>query len=273
MEQCQEICLNDPKNCRGYTHMPVGLNGHCYKFKELTGMRACETCSSGTSPQILDDSACTFNKEIKIGEESAKTVAECWKMCFETTGCLAFTYHNASSQYQNVCDLFSQQCSKAFPCEDCMSGQVNRLAAPVQCYEYGILDEETRNVWFQIDSEMHTFYWDEFYSYRQSLRWSGDGYYRMVRPAGEMLLEGDPVNDFGAPNACGSLNPGFLLKGSHPTAVGQEIDSVVYFNGVNFTSTITITKCPDDFYVYHLSGLGRLAFSRYCGDLLPYWEK
>ena len=268
VEQCQKICLDDPENCRGYTHMQVGLNGYCYKFKELTGMHACETCSSGTTPQILDGSACTFNKEIKLGEASAKSVDECWKICFETTDCLAFTYHNASSQHQNVCELFSQQCTKASPCEDCMSGHVNRLAAPVQCYEYGILDEETRNVYYGIDySSNDACYWDALSSYQQSLRWSGDGYYRMVLPAGEMLLEGDP----GKKEICGTVFPGYLLEGSHPTNVGQEVDSIVYFSQnhyENYTRDITITRCPDNFYVYYLRELARQSFKRYCSDLL-----
>ena len=186
---CKELCLDDPENCLGYTHMTVGLIGYCYKFAELSGMRACETCSSGTSPQILEGSACTFNKEIKLGEESVKTVEECWQICYNTTDCLSFTYHNASSKHQNVCDLFSKQCTNASPCKDCLSGHVNRLAAPAQCYEYYIMDEETRNSRTFYSYEHNVFFGDVLDDERTSPRWVGPNYYRMMGPAGTRIPE------------------------------------------------------------------------------------
>ena len=83
--ECKDHCLNNSVNCRGYTHTTNGVEGFCYLFKELTGMRECSTCSSGTTPEYFDG-ACPFNTEDELGEENTDSVQACWQKCFDTTG-------------------------------------------------------------------------------------------------------------------------------------------------------------------------------------------
>ena len=259
VEECKELCLNDPVNCRGYTHTTNGVAGFCYKFKQLTGMHACDTCSSGTTPEYMEG-ACPFEVEDELGEESAESAEICWQKCFNTPGCSSFTWYNASTPFRNICFLFSA-CNELFPCIGCQSGRVNCIATP-QCFEYNILDEETRNNKF-VGKTDNIDYGDYSNNAYQSPRWLGPGYYRMMLPAGLVIPEHDPACDY-----CGTDYGGYLLEGSHPETVGLETESVVKFSGLSssYNRDIIITKCPGDYYVYFLTSTSYHDL-RYCASL------
>ena len=262
VEECKELCLNDPVNCRGYTHTTNGVAGFCYKFKQLTGMHACDTCSSGTTPEYMEG-ACPFEVEDELGEESAESAENCWKKCFDTPGCNSFTWYNSSTPFRNICFLFSA-CDQLYPCIGCQSGRVNCIATP-QCFEYSILDEETRNNGLE-SSDDDIYYGDYNYGgIHQSPMWKGPGYYRMMLPAGLVIPEQEPPHDY-----CGTDFPGSLLEDSHPDTIGLETESVVWFNGgdSSYYRDITITKCPGEYYVYFLPETFYGAnYFRYCASL------
>jgi len=254
VEECKELCLNDSDNCRGYTHTTNEVVGYCYKFKELTGMRECSTCSSGTTPEFFEG-VCPFNPEDELGEEIAESAEVCWQKCFDTTGCTSFTWYDSSTPFENICFLFSK-CDDLKVCSGCQSGRVNCINTP-QCFQYSILDEETRNV--IVHSEMY--YYDISSYYYQSPRWMGNAFYRLLPPAGTVIPEKDP----GVSN-CGTNEGGYLQSGSHPVVVGTEVEATVSFAGRPETVSITITKCPGSYFVYKLpeaKSYGPLG--RYCG--------
>ena len=94
-------------------------------------------------------------------------------------------------------------------------------------------------------------------------QWKGDGYYRLMEPAGIKLAEYAPGKYH-----CGTLYPGWL-NGSHPERSGEEVERTVCVDADKGNErdcwrkqSITVTNCKG-YYVYFLPDFD---FSgRYCG--------
>ena len=248
VEECKAHCLSNPVYCRGYTHTTNGVKGFCYLYRELIGMQECSTCSSGTTPEYFEG-ACRFNNEDEIGAENTESAELCWQKCFETEGCSAYTWYDTTT----ACFLFSK-CEDVEQCSGCHSGKVTCVSIP-QCFNYKVLKEESRSIY--TETTYPNYHYDFKSADHSSPAWDGEGYYRMVPPAGTVIPETVPSS-----NRCSTPYPGYLASGSHPDSVGQEVDSAVYLNGRSGVSVnITITKCPGNYFIYYLPAI---ISGRYC---------
>ena len=252
---CKARCWEDLGKCQGYTFTSNGVVGSCYLFHELNGIHACETCSSGVTYEVVEG-ACTFDVDNELTEVKTDTVEECYQQCVGTPDCKAFTWYDASSPFRNICFLF-RSCDEVAICAGCQSGKINCLNN-WQCFEHSLLSEESRNHLVLTEGD-NIWFTDIALNSRRSPCWMGPGYYRMVPPAGTMISEVRPML-----NACGTDKGGYLDEGSHPEEEGVEVDRTVKFEGTSeYTSDITITKCPGGFFVYYLPDVpGNLV--RYC---------
>ena len=104
---------------------------------------------------------------------------------------------------------------------------------------------------------------EEGYSFT-SAQWKGEGYYRMMEPAGTQLSEYAP-----GWGHCGTGATGWL-NGSHPEMSGEEVDRKVCIDADRgnkrdcyFGRDIKITNCKG-YYVYFLPELD-FGYARYCG--------
>ena len=98
---------------------------------------------------------------------------------------------------------------------------------------------------------------------RTSAQWKGEGYYRLMEPAGTQIPEYAP----GKYN-CGSATTAWL-NGQHPDRFGEEVERTVCLDddrGNNYDCNrkidIKVTNCKG-YYVYFLPELDFIA--RYCG--------
>jgi len=254
VSDCRALCFDYLGNCRGYTFNTNGVVGTCYLFTELSGIHACETCSSGVTYEVVQG-ACSFNEDNELTEVFTNSAEECFHQCVDNPECQAFTWYDSSTPFKNVCFLF-RTCDDVAICAGCQSGRVDCIESP-QCYQHSLLSEESRhhNVLTQGDD---IWFSDVENDYRTSTCWMGPGYYRVVLPAGTMIAEGKP-----ALNACGTDRGGYLDAGSHPEEEGIEVDRTVKIVDVSSTYDITITKCPGGFYVYYLPNTTS-STHRYC---------
>ena len=92
--------------------------------------------------------------------------------------------------------------------------------------------------------------------------WKGDGWYRMMEPAGTKLPEQSPPNYH-----CGTYATGWL-DGSHPSQPGESVSRQVCLN--RFTNPclekwdVTVTNC-NGYFVYYLPKV-RDCPLRYCAE-------
>ena len=102
--------------------------------------------------------------------------------------------------------------------------------------------------------------------------WKGEGWYRMVKPAGTQFPEQHPP----PVNHCGTLAVGYLT-GSHPREVGQSVNRTVCFSWSHktkckfpcsstckFRSEITVINCGG-YFVYELPDTPSWCL-RYCAE-------
>ena len=98
-----------------------------------------------------------------------------------------------------------------------------------------------------------------------SAQWKGEGYYRLMKPAGVQLPEYAPGRYH-----CGTFYPGWL-NGKHPNRSGEEVERTVCVDtdrvneyDCRWNKSITVTNCKG-YYVYFLSELVGFGGGRYCG--------
>merc|ERR1719233_1691217 len=82
--------------------------------------------------------------------------------------------------------------------------------------------------------------------------WQGQGWYRIMEPAGTIITEQDPGK-----RHCGTTESGFIADGrGHPSQVGETVDRKICYNSPDAAcdepKTIQITHCGL-FYVYELT--------------------
>ena len=99
-----------------------------------------------------------------------------------------------------------------------------------------------------------------------SAQWKGEGYYRLLLPAGKQIPEYAPVDW-----RCGSALTGWL-NGTHPDQFGVEVNMTVCFDwdrgnkwDCRFKRDIRVTNCKG-YYVYFLPEL-TFQSARYCGAI------
>ena len=125
---------------------------------------------------------------------------------------------------------------------------------PSECSSYQILNDATRNHKSGSGGNCD--------SPGYSGEWNGEGWYRMMHPAGTKITEQPPPR-----NHCGTQATGWL-NGSHPSQPGESVSREVCFNYHNgkcqWKINITVTNCIGHF-VYHLPKTPNCAY-RYCAD-------
>ena len=121
--------------------------------------------------------------------------------------------------------------------------------------EDNMIKDDDGNWIFYVDREGHD---------RKSAQWKGEGYYRLMEPAGIQLPEYTPGSEHCGTGATGWLN------GSHPERSGEEVLRTVCFDGDRGNEhdcwekqTITVTNCKG-YYVYFLPDF-IYGEGRYCG--------
>ena len=130
-----------------------------------------------------------------------------------------------------------------------------------------ILDEEDRSVsndnarCWDDDGNKICYYDREGYDFT-SAQWKGEGYYRLMEPAGVQLPEYAPGRYH-----CGSGYTGWL-NGKHPDNFGEEVDMTVCIDDdrgnerdCRWKWNIKVTNCKG-YYVYFLPNTDG---ERYCG--------
>ena len=221
------MCKED-SSCHGYTWLVNEVVSFCYKFKKLDGIHACEGCSSGTVPENITG-ACEGSIDDVIDTATTETVKECFQFCHDTLGCNAYTWFNSSTPFANICFLYAS-CNEEIPCYGCVTGRINCISSP-QCFEYQILDEETRATSNYNCDCSNSCFRDQDGANFISVRWKGDGYYRFVEPSGTMMPESSP----GAYH-CWTIGSGWL-HGPHPEEEGLEVDMEACFDESGSNST------------------------------------
>ena len=121
-----------------------------------------------------------------------------------------------------------------------------------------ILNEEDRNV----NSERGNFC-DKNDAPSQSIDWQGEGWYRIMDPAGTKIPEGRVTSQ-----KCGTFSTGWL-NGTHPNQLGEQIEAQVCFDiGIpddglcRYEKSIQIINCGA-YYLYSLPDVS-ICESRYC---------
>ena len=252
LDQCQQMCRDDPI-CLAYTFSKASDNimTYCYLFRQLGEMIECDNCESGTVPAYLSaGKACEARTGDFLDGMKTQTAKECVNLCLERVGCAAFTWA------PSYCFLYSQ-CDDEMQCDSCVSGRVNRIPAP-QCFNYLVLNEDTRNDRFQGIGDRYgnpLYYYDRNAYPNPSPNWKGSGYYRMNLPAGLYIPESNPGGNF-----CGTKFKCYL-NGTHPEELFVE-------KNVNFgRQEGSVTNC-NGYYVYYLPDSASSS-CRYCATSEP----
>jgi hypothetical protein len=258
VELCSELCREDA-SCHGYTWLTNGVVSYCYKFKSLDGMHVCEGCSSGTFPENLTG-ACAGSVEDVLDSGATETFEDCEQFCHDTLGCNVYTWYDQSTPFSRSCFLY-ESCTEEIPCTGCSTGRINCISSP-QCFEYHILNEESRST-IKYEPESHTRFCDSYGNVDMSGMWKGKGFYRFMEPSGTMMPEVSPGFWH-----CGTAIPGWL-NNHHPEEVGLEVEMKACFDngsGCDYSTNITVTKC-NDYYVYHLVEVVNDNALRYCATM------
>ena len=125
---------------------------------------------------------------------------------------------------------------------------------PRQCFDYLTLDSEQRNEnhggGFYCDTTQKPGY--------QSVDWKGPGHYRILSPAGSGIATKTPGLDH-----CGAQRVFYISDDNNvipDMKSGDEVQVKVCFDfrglvPCTHPTTITVAKCPEDFFVYKLFDL------------------
>ena len=262
LTECREYCNTTPE-CKGFTWVQEQVVTWCYLFKELKDPQPCAGCHSQTWPETMN-ATCSASADDIIDEFNVDSFVECADLCFEFDGCVGYTWYDLSTPFPGFCFLYSS-CTEHVPCTGCSSGKVNCFSAP-QCYQYNILDEESRNL--INNNPDNTGYADDEGHVYTSGKWKGTGYYRFQEPAGIRMPSKSP-GDY----HCGTFKPGYINDPENnldEIEVGIETDAEACFDDYDgdciWKYNITVTKCPGDYFVYLLENTPGFHF-RYCASL------
>ena len=297
-EACLSSCYDDP-DCSGFTWQDDVVN-ICYKFQILEGQRTCHDCHSGTVPTIFSEEACNIDTSEPITFLTTNSSDSCYQACVGADGCVSYTWYNRLTTIPYYCFLYGK-CSDVIPCLGCSSGILNCIGqstttstnspttttttvttstttnspttqtttvttststVPLQCHEYKILDDPTRNehhgyeLYCDVDGRSYT-----------SPDWQGEAYYRVQAPAGDKIPTSSPGYEH-----CGTYASGWINDEDgaiDQMEEGQEISVRACFAGSSnpclWSNNITVTRCPGDFLVYHLVNTPSCRV-RYCAN-------
>ena len=266
-ETCSQLC-EDNSLCKGYTWRTDDIKSWCYMFKKLDDIHSCSGCHSGTFPEVVNG-ACSEGFEDIISEASTESAKKCADLCYQQSGCHAYTWYDKSTQFPNFCFMYSS-CDNEIPCTGCVSENFNCIHTP-QCYEYSILDESNRNIMVEISEDGDWGFADAVDLMYTSPRWHGGGYYRIMEPAGHVIPTRYPGRYH-----CGTANPGWINDENgvlDNLQVGQKEKVELTFctspdDNCYSNVDITVTRCPGDFLVYELWNLVS-GHERYCAAMYP----
>jgi len=264
--ECREMCLQD-SSCNGFTWYDE--EGHpypwtCHLFSNSTEEYECRDCMGGdrsecTCANIDEQCVVQADSNNLLNTLAVSSELECKNVCQELLDCEFYTWFGESNPLQTMCFLFSS-CDEVVACSGCSSGRPTcQPHTPQQCQQYWLLDDPTRNVEGGYEEE----YCDGFQDEYDSPDWKGQGWYRMIEPAGKQIPEETP----GAYH-CGTSATGWL-NGSHPQFTDATFKEMVCFDyGQGPTSicdrnvNVEITNCGD-FFVYLLPEVPS-CYLRYC---------
>ena len=112
------------------------------------------------------------------------------------------------------------------------------------CNDYKILNETERNHQFKTPSGSS---WcdDTGYTYKKSLQWHRDDWYKFLPPARTRIAEEAPGTFY-----CGTAGSGWM-QGSHPTSLGDTVTQTVCFQWTSNTcwgsTEIKVRNCGQFF--------------------------
>lgn len=261
--ECAELCLAE-KWCKAFTWEKSDSAGtFCFMFAEAENLHACSDCSECKSGKFKPFVGVCFGAGGKqIGIKNAFSELECLNICYRTPGCLFYNF--AVSSIKNLCFLFSTCGQGKTPvCEPWQSGQLSFFtpnSTPTECKQYSLMREQSRNKEYGAGSNGDR---KPTRSVTQSSNWEGEGWYRMMAPAGTVMPESSPGTSH-----CGTKLAGWL-NASHPKVPGQTLKGKVCFASeeedcVN-AKEVSVTNCGD-YFVYLLKDTGLPSPARYCSQ-------
>lgn len=143
---CLDICTLT-SGCVAFTwlnqdHHPLAES--CVTYSGIGEPETCDECTSGLLADCQTCSqpvGCQVISENLIDSVTASSEVECKNLCYDTIGCVYYTWYEKSPAFRNICFLLSS-CEDTVDCTGCTSG-------PPQCFckdiEFKLLDDPTRN--------------------------------------------------------------------------------------------------------------------------------
>jgi len=259
-DECAEMCMAE-NWCRAFTWEKSDSTGtFCFLFKEADNLHACSDCSECKSGKFKPFVGVCFDGNL-ISMNNTFSELECLNLCYTTQGCLFYNF--AVSSIKNLCFLFSTCGGGKTPCEPWQSGELSFFTpdtTPTECKEYSLLREQSRNKMFGTGTNADR---QPIRSVTKSANWEGDGWYRMMSPAGTVMPESSP----GAGH-CGTKLAGWL-NASHPSVPGEKVQGEACFANEDDdcfnAKEVTVTNCGH-YFVYLLKDTGLPFPARYCSE-------
>lgn len=255
VDQCVSACQsNDLCTYFLWFDAQAAIPHHCFLFSSVCeAFTDCYNCKSG-SLHCLTQPATTFSTSF------ATTTLQ------PTTETTTATTQNPASTTRTVACLnttYPYDFERTVPSPTSLKGRV-----PIECEEYQLLDDYTRNSRCGVHSRPYVDNDNGGY-YIPSPDWKGGNqWYRFVPPAGLVIPESSLLGQH-----CGTEHSGWL-NDSHPQQAGESKEAQVCFSVAvgdypdfyhcEYSIQINITHCSN-FYVYWLQEVSYHNHGRYCG--------
>jgi len=122
---CQDLC-GGTEECQAFTwttEANMGIKSACFLFATTSNQTSCSDCLSGPRTCTCSSEVACQAEEENIVEirPGVATEGQCQNICLETSSCMFYTWHDATSFPSYTCILLSS-CDDSSVCSGCYSG-------------------------------------------------------------------------------------------------------------------------------------------------------
>jgi len=122
---CQDLC-GGTEECQAFTwttEANMGIKSACFLFATTSNQTSCSDCLSGPRTCTCSSEVACQAEEENIVEirPGVATEGQCQNICLETSSCMFYTWHDATSFPSYTCILLSS-CDDTSVCSGCYSG-------------------------------------------------------------------------------------------------------------------------------------------------------
>merc|ERR1711892_1174467 len=122
---CQDLC-GGTEECQAFTwttEANMGIKSACFLFATTSNQTSCSDCISGPRTCTCSSEVACQAEEENIVEirPGVATEGQCQNICLETSSCMFYTWHDATSFPSYTCILLSS-CDDTSVCSGCYSG-------------------------------------------------------------------------------------------------------------------------------------------------------